>query len=137
MRTASKRGTSWIASRLPSRATQTSLRKASCFGTRIPSCSLAASVADRHPLGRDFLPILTEPSIFGDLIDLLVSRVRRHPQVDTLVGLDARGFLLGPVIALQLKLRFAPVRKPGRSAPSVARSECLGPTRVQASCQAE
>ena len=31
-----------------------------------------------------------------------------------MVGLDARGFLLGPIIALRLGAAFAPVRKPGK-----------------------
>ena len=44
---------------------------------------------------------------------MLVSKVKRHPQTDVIVGLDARGFLLGPVIAHQLQLKFVPVRKAG------------------------
>jgi adenine phosphoribosyltransferase len=35
-------------------------------------------------------------------------------KIDTVVGLDARGFLLGPVIALRLKAAFVPVRKKGK-----------------------
>lgn len=38
-----------------------------------------------------------------------------HPSgVDALVGLDARGFLLGPWIASLLQIPFAPVRKKGK-----------------------
>jgi len=65
-------------------------------------------------LFRDFLPILTNPSVFSDLIDVMVSKVRRHTQVQIIVGLDARGFLLGPVIAQRLQLKFVPVRKAGK-----------------------
>lgn len=61
----------------------------------------------------DFLPILANPTVFGDLIDLLVAKVKRYPQVEVIIGLDARGFLLGPVIAHQLKLKFVPIRKAG------------------------
>lgn len=61
----------------------------------------------------DFLPILSNVSIFDDLIEVLVGKVKHHPQVDTIVGLDARGFLLGPVIAHRMRLKFVPVRKAG------------------------
>jgi adenine phosphoribosyltransferase len=33
---------------------------------------------------------------------------------DVIVGLDARGFLLGPVIAMRLGAAFVPVRKGGK-----------------------
>ncbi|KAG8955716.1 adenine phosphoribosyltransferase [Tulasnella sp. 424] len=35
-------------------------------------------------------------------------------KVDVVVGLDARGFLLGPIIALRLGASFVPVRKKGK-----------------------
>lgn len=35
-------------------------------------------------------------------------------KIDAVVGLDARGFLLGPVIALRLGAAFVPVRKKGK-----------------------
>jgi adenine phosphoribosyltransferase len=39
-----------------------------------------------------------------------------HPdtKVDVVVGLDARGFLLGPLIAARLGAAFVPVRKRGK-----------------------
>ena len=33
---------------------------------------------------------------------------------DVIVGLDARGFLLGPIIALRVGAAFVPVRKAGK-----------------------
>jgi adenine phosphoribosyltransferase len=33
---------------------------------------------------------------------------------DVIVGLDARGFLLGPILALRLGAAFVPVRKGGK-----------------------
>jgi adenine phosphoribosyltransferase len=35
-------------------------------------------------------------------------------RVDVVVGLEARGFLLGPLIALRLGASFVPVRKQGK-----------------------
>ncbi|KAI9336331.1 phosphoribosyltransferase-like protein [Obelidium mucronatum] len=35
-------------------------------------------------------------------------------KIDVIVGLDARGFLLGPIIALRLGAAFVPVRKAGK-----------------------
>jgi adenine phosphoribosyltransferase len=35
-------------------------------------------------------------------------------KVDVIVGLDARGFLLGPLIAARLGAAFVPVRKRGK-----------------------
>jgi adenine phosphoribosyltransferase len=35
-------------------------------------------------------------------------------KIDVVVGLDARGFLLGPIIALRLGAAFVPVRKQGK-----------------------
>jgi adenine/guanine phosphoribosyltransferase-like PRPP-binding protein len=61
----------------------------------------------------DFLPIMANPAVFSDLISVLISNVKKHAHVDIIIGLDARGFLLGPVIAHQLSLKFVPVRKAG------------------------
>ena len=35
-------------------------------------------------------------------------------KIDVVVGLDARGFLLGPIIAMRLGAAFVPVRKRGK-----------------------
>lgn len=35
-------------------------------------------------------------------------------KIDVIVGLDARGFLLGPIIAMRLGAAFVPVRKKGK-----------------------
>ncbi len=37
-----------------------------------------------------------------------------HKKIDVVVGLDARGFLLGPSVALRLGAAFVPVRKRGK-----------------------
>ncbi|RVE74246.1 hypothetical protein OJAV_G00020230 [Oryzias javanicus] len=64
---------------------------------------------------RDICPILKSPPALTATIDLFEERVRTmHPQVDLIVGLDARGFLFGPLLAQRLGIGFAPVRKKGK-----------------------
>jgi adenine phosphoribosyltransferase len=68
-------------------------------------------------LFRDMLPILRDPRTFQELIELLVHVVRSklpHSNIDIVVGLDARGFLLAPLVALKLNAGFVPVRKQGK-----------------------
>lgn len=47
---------------------------------------------------------------------LVTSTLHKAPnkKIDVVVGLDARGFLLGPIIALRLGAAFVPVRKAGK-----------------------
>ena len=58
---------------------------------------------------------MRSPEVFCDLIDLLVDHIKQsHPDVETIFGLDARGFLFGPMIAQRLGISFAPIRKAGK-----------------------
>lgn len=64
---------------------------------------------------RDLFPILQDPDAFTDLTDVFVEQIKaKCPEVDSIVGLESRGFLLGAVIAQKLKLGFIPVRKAGK-----------------------
>ncbi|BFZ53446.1 adenine phosphoribosyltransferase [Savitreella phatthalungensis] len=66
-------------------------------------------------LFEDILPIFSDPKSFGLLIDLLEEHIKsQHGAVDVIVGLDARGFLFGPTLALRLGAAFVPVRKVGK-----------------------
>ncbi|KAJ7283732.1 phosphoribosyltransferase-like protein [Mycena rebaudengoi] len=69
----------------------------------------------------DIFPILRDPIAFETLITHLVHHITSHTiaasptkKIDVVVGLDARGFLLGPIIALRLGAAFVPVRKHGK-----------------------
>lgn len=64
-------------------------------------------------LFEDILPIFQDPAAFQLLIDGL-KQALEGKQVDVVVGLDARGFLFGPTLALQLGCSFVPVRKAGK-----------------------
>ncbi|KAG6331730.1 hypothetical protein ID866_7359 [Astraeus odoratus] len=69
----------------------------------------------------DIFPILRDPFAFETLITHFVHHITSQTipksvlkKVDVVVGLDARGFLLGPTIALRLGAAFVPVRKKGK-----------------------
>ncbi|KAL7423334.1 adenine phosphoribosyltransferase [Cryptotrichosporon argae] len=65
----------------------------------------------------DFTPILRSPVGFEALITHLTHHIlTTHKGVapDVIVGLDARGFLFGPILALRLGAAFVPVRKGGK-----------------------
>ena len=62
---------------------------------------------------RDITPLLQDPQVFKVLIDAFVQRARTH-RPDVVAGLDARGFILGSVVAYQLGVGFVPIRKKGK-----------------------
>ncbi|XP_026165719.1 adenine phosphoribosyltransferase [Mastacembelus armatus] len=66
-------------------------------------------------LFRDICPILKDPAALTAVIDLFEEHVRKnYKQVDLIVGLDARGFLFGPLLAQRLCVGFVLVRKKGK-----------------------
>lgn len=64
-------------------------------------------------LFEDFLPIFTKPDLFTKLVDAFKIHLG-DKKVDYIVGLESRGFLFGPTLALALNAGFVPVRKPGK-----------------------
>ena len=62
---------------------------------------------------RDITPLLADPRVFRVLIDQFV-----HHYFDTrpnaIAGLDARGFIIGAVLAYELNVGFVPIRKKGK-----------------------
>lgn len=64
---------------------------------------------------RDILPIFGKPELLRKLIDILADKVRSTvPDLSAVVGIEARGFLIGPPLALALNVAFVPLRKPGK-----------------------
>ncbi|XP_056147611.1 adenine phosphoribosyltransferase isoform X2 [Lampris incognitus] len=58
---------------------------------------------------------MKDPAALTAVMDLFEEHVRQmHPQVDLIVGLDARGFLFGPLLAQRLGAGFVLVRKKGK-----------------------
>ncbi len=62
---------------------------------------------------RDITPLLQNPKVFRVLIDAFVHRYMDQ-RIDVVAGLDARGFILGSVVAYELNLGFVPIRKKGK-----------------------
>lgn len=64
---------------------------------------------------RDVFPMMRNPGVFRECIQVMSDRVKSVcPDVSAIVGLDARGFIFAPMIALDLNVSFVPVRKKGK-----------------------
>ena len=62
---------------------------------------------------RDITPLLQNPKSFRVLIDIFVHRYM-DANLDLIAGMDARGFIIGSVVAYELNLGFVPIRKKGK-----------------------
>ena len=62
---------------------------------------------------RDITPLLQNPKVFRVLIDEFVHRYF-DTRPDAVAGLDARGFIIGAVLAYELNVGFVPIRKKGK-----------------------
>jgi len=62
---------------------------------------------------------LRKPDVFEDVIQLFLAHLR-NVEIDSICGLDARGFVLGPILALRMKKPFFMVRKAGKMPNSVS-----------------
>ncbi|OAL45776.1 adenine phosphoribosyltransferas-like protein 1 [Pyrenochaeta sp. DS3sAY3a] len=66
-------------------------------------------------LFEDILPIFADPTLHEGLLRALELAVQKSGWApDVVIGLDARGFLFGPSLALRLGASFVPVRKRGK-----------------------
>jgi adenine phosphoribosyltransferase len=59
----------------------------------------------------DLTTLLKDPGGFHSLVDALCGHYEGQ-HVDTVVGIEARGFILAPALAYRLGAGFVPVRKP-------------------------
>ncbi|HMD03360.1 MAG TPA: adenine phosphoribosyltransferase [Candidatus Baltobacteraceae bacterium] len=64
-------------------------------------------------LFRDITPLLKDPAGFKAAIDLFVERYRDR-EIDAVVAMEARGYMLGAPLAYAIGAGFVPVRKPGK-----------------------
>ncbi|MFT4188214.1 MAG: adenine phosphoribosyltransferase [Aeromicrobium sp.] len=62
---------------------------------------------------RDITPLLGAPDAFAQVVAALREQVEPYAP-DAVVGVEARGFLLGAPLALALGVGFVPVRKQGK-----------------------
>ena len=62
---------------------------------------------------KDITPVLADARLFSGCIDLLVDGFKPS-DVDSVVGIDARGFIFAAAAAVKLRAGFVPVRKQGK-----------------------
>src|SRR5574339_270683 len=62
---------------------------------------------------KDITPLLSNGPLFGRTIDLLAARYRGQ-KIDTVLGIESRGFIIGAALAYKLGAGFSLVRKPGK-----------------------
>lgn len=62
---------------------------------------------------RDLTTLMQDPAAFRESCDVLYDRYKDQ-SIDKIVGIDARGFVFGAVLAYKLGIGFVPVRKKGK-----------------------
>ncbi|MET1132153.1 MAG: adenine phosphoribosyltransferase [Aeromicrobium sp.] len=63
---------------------------------------------------RDITPLLSDPEGLASTVAALVEAARAFAPIDVVAGVEARGFLLAPLIAEALGIGLVPVRKAGK-----------------------
>ncbi len=64
-------------------------------------------------LFKDITPLLGDPAAFNACLDLLAERYA-DTEFDSIVGIEARGFIFGAALAARMDKPFVPCRKPGK-----------------------
>src|SRR5918994_5578760 len=62
---------------------------------------------------KDITPLLANGPLFAKTIDLFAERYQNQ-KVDTVLGIESRGFIIGAALAYKLGAGFSVVRKPGK-----------------------
>lgn len=62
---------------------------------------------------QDITTLLLDHTAFQDSINILVERFK-DKNITVVAGIEARGFIFGPPVALALGAKFVPMRKPGK-----------------------
>jgi adenine phosphoribosyltransferase len=63
---------------------------------------------------RDATPLFADPAALREAVELLAARLAGEGPVDFVFGAEARGFILGPALAMRLGAGFVPARRPGK-----------------------
>ena len=64
-------------------------------------------------LFKDIMPLLGNGPLFAKTINILADRYRDQ-RIDTVLGIESRGFIVGAALAYRLNAGFSAVRKPGK-----------------------
>ncbi|XP_057434457.1 adenine phosphoribosyltransferase 5 isoform X2 [Lotus japonicus] len=82
---------------------------------RLQAITKAITVVPHFPkkgiMFQDITTLLLDHKAFKDTIDIFVDRYR-DMHISVVAGIEARGFLFGPSIALGIGAKFVPLRKP-------------------------
>jgi adenine phosphoribosyltransferase len=73
-------------------------------------------------LFKDFSPLLSNSNLLDELADSMVQTITdssRTSNVDYVIGLESRGFILGSMLALKMNIGFIMIRKSGKLPPPV------------------
>ena len=70
----------------------------------------------------DILPLLKDPILLKSLTEQLANYAK---EIDSVVGIEARGFILGTAMAIELGKGFVPLRKKGKL-PGAVHSQAYG-----------
>ncbi|KAK4758303.1 hypothetical protein SAY87_019604 [Trapa incisa] len=62
---------------------------------------------------QDITTLLLDAGAFKDTVDMFVERYKDR-NISVVAGIEARGFIFGPPIALAIGAKFVPLRKPGK-----------------------
>lgn len=62
---------------------------------------------------KDITPLLSNGPLFAKTIDLIAERYRGQ-RINTVLGIESRGFIFGAALAYKLGAGFSVVRKPGK-----------------------
>lgn len=62
---------------------------------------------------KDITTLFQSPEHLKELSDILYERYK-NKDVTKVVGIESRGFFMGPELAIRLKAGFVPIRKPGK-----------------------
>ena len=62
---------------------------------------------------KDITPILSYPEVCNAIVEDLVLNAKKL-EVEVIAGIEARGFLFGPLIAQKMGIPFVPLRKSGK-----------------------
>jgi adenine phosphoribosyltransferase len=63
---------------------------------------------------RDATPLFADPEALRAAVDLLAEELEGEGPVDVVFGAEARGFILGPALAMRLGAGFVPARRQGK-----------------------
>ncbi|CAI0415154.1 unnamed protein product [Linum tenue] len=82
---------------------------------RLEAISQAIRVVPHFPkkgiMFQDITTLLLDHKAFQDTVDIFVDRYR-NMDISVVAGIEARGFMFGPSIALAIGAKFVPLRKP-------------------------